>query len=69
MTTQRVTWVSTILGVVAVTLGALFLQEHHPQLVNPAGKYTGVYCAVDQSFNPPKCLKKINCTCPPGSVP
>lgn len=69
MTFQRPTWVSTILGIVAVTLVAMFLQEHQPQQVNPAGRYMGAYRAVYQSFNPQKCLKKMNCTCPPGSVP
>ncbi len=68
MITSRATWFSTLFGFVASLLFVGLWQEHTPQQGNPTGP-AGLYCAVDNSYSPPKCVKRFYCTCPPGSAP
>ena len=68
MSTHHAKWFSTMLGFVACLLFAAVWQEHTPQQSNPSG-LASLYCAVDNSFSPPKCVKRFYCTCPPGSAP
>jgi hypothetical protein len=68
MSTHHAKRFSTMLGFVVCILFAAVWQEHTPQQINPSG-LASLHCAVDNSFSPPKCVKRFFCTCPPGSAP